>query len=712
MAAGADPGSAAAFGGRTPRIAIAGNPNTGKTSLFNRLTGKSARVGNYPGVTVEREEGRWRLPGRVVDMVDIPGTYSFAARSAEEQVAVRAVFGLDGAPRPDLVLLVVDATQLVRNLYLAVQLAEANLPFVIALNLIDVARKQGIAPDPARLAEAFGVPVVAVSAHTGEGLERLATTVGVALDDLPRPDIDLAYSPELEADLDALVPYAAAATPGEGRALALWSLLSVEEGDELLDVPPAVRTQVAAIRARATAAGRDPDLEIVSTRYHWVEAFDFGVAPAKAGPSTSERFDRFLLHPVSGGLIFLGVMTLLFQALFTWSDPLVRLVEAGFSWLGSTVEGALPPGVLNDLLVQGVINGVGSVIVFLPQILLLFFLIGFLEDSGYMSRVAFLVDRLMRSIGLHGKAFVPMLSGYACAVPAIMATRTLERRRDRLLTMMMVPLMSCSARLPVYTLVVAVVFPPGASILGIPSRVAAMVAMYLFSTGMALLAAGVLGRTLLRGPNIPLLLELPPYRMPRLATVVRQMWMRAKSFLTEAGTTILAATLVLWGLLYFPRYEPPPGTPERTMEVARADQLAHSAGGQLGRAITPIIEPLGFDWKIGVGLVGAFAAREVFVSTMGVMYGIGEDADETSAGLRSTMQAETRDDGTPLWTPLTGLSLMVFFALSAQCLSTLAVVRRESHSWRWPALLFVYMTTLAWSASAAVQGVGHLFGFR
>lgn len=694
------------------RVAFAGNPNTGKTSLFNRLTGATARVGNYAGVTVEREEAIWRLGGQTVHVVDIPGTYSLAARSGEEQVAVRALFGLDGEPRPQLVVLVVDSTQLVRNLYLAVQLAEAGLPFVVALNLMDEARKLGPPPDAAAVSRALGVPVVATSAQTGEGLPELGAAVLAALGKPPRPDVRPAYPAALEADIEALVPYGAAASPAEARALALWTLLSVDEQDELIDIPPAVRAEMARRRAGAAAAGRDLDLEVVSARYAWLAAHDFRppVAVASAAPDRSQRVDRFLLHPLWGGLTFLVVMGVLFQTLFAWSDPLVGLIEASLAATGEAVAGVLPPGMFTDLLVDGVIAGVGSVVVFLPQILLLFLLLGFLEDSGYMARVAFLVDRLMRSVGLHGRAFVPMLSGYACAVPAIMATRTLERRRDRLLTMMVVPLMSCSARLPVYTLVIATVLGTEATLFGLPGRPLAMVAMYLFSTLTALIAAGVLGRTLLKGPHVPLLLELPPYRMPRLPTVLRQMWLRARSFLTEAGTTILVVTVILWGLLYFPRYQPAAGV-ELDEAALASEQLAQSYGGTLGRAIEPVIAPLGFDWKIGVGLVGAFAAREVFVSTMGLMYGIGADVDETSVGLREHMQAARKADGTPVWTPLTGAALMVFFALSAQCLSTLAVVRRESRSWGWATFLFAYMTALAWGASAMVVGVGRALGF-
>jgi len=415
-------------------------------------------------------------------------------------------------------------------------------------------------------------------------------------------------------------------------------------------------------------------------------------------------------------------MTVLFQALFSWSDPAIQAVEWLFGWVGETIHAQLGPGLVTSFLVDGVVNGVGSVVVFLPQILFLFAILGFLEDSGYMARVAYIVDRGMKAVGLHGRAFVPMLSGYACAVPAIMATRTLERRRDRLLTMMVVPLMSCSARLPVYTLVIAALFSAEQRLLGVlPVQGLLMLAMYLFSTMTALVAAAVLGRTVLRGPKVPLLLELPPYRLPRAATVLRQMWLRARAFLTEAGTVIFACTVILWGLLSFPQVEPTlPSDPSSLSEeeVAAAEVASATAhlngswGASLGKAIEPAIAPLGFDWKMGIGLVGAFAAREVFVSTMGVVYGIGADADEASLPLREKLRAERRPDGSRVWTPLTGVSLMVFFALSAQCMSTLAVVRRESGGWRWPVFLFAYMTCLAWVASLAVYQGGRLLGLE
>jgi ferrous iron transport protein B len=375
-----------------------------------------------------------------------------------------------------------------------------------------------------------------------------------------------------------------------------------------------------------------------------------------------------------------------------------------------------------------VIDGVGNVVVFLPQILLLFLFIGLLEDSGYMARVAYLMDRALRAVGLHGRAFVPMMSGFACAVPAIMATRTMERRRDRLLTMLVIPLMSCSARLPVYTLIIGALFPPSSIFGFVPVQGLLMVAMYLFSTVTALVAAAVLGRTLVRGRSVPLILELPPYRWPGIRSVLTMMWLRARAFLAEAGTVILAFTILMWLLLSYPKLEPAPETAQpdppaaASVSVApgnagvdatpsfEARQLEQSFGGRLGKTLEPVLAPLGFDWKIGVGIVGAFAAREVFVSVMGLVYGLGDVGDD-DAPLRERMRAEMRADGQPVYTPLVGLSLMVFFALACQCMSTLAVVRRETQSWRWPGFLFAYMTGLAWVMSFAVYQLGRVLGF-
>lgn len=726
-------GSATRTAGGTRRVAIAGNPNTGKTTLFNQLTGARGKVGNYPGVTVERHVATLELEGHgEVLLMDVPGTYSLSARSREEQLAIQAVAGLHPLERPDLVVCVVDATQLVRNLYLVLQLIELRLPVVVALNMSDRLEATGQALDVRALEEQLGLPCVPVVAAKGQGLVELKRAIARGLADPARcrpswrwvPD-----DPHLLSDIRAvekeLPAEWSAGDPDRARALALWALLSLDEGDELAAIPPGLRAVVERKHKLAEASQRQLDQEIIRGRYAWLDARAGGFLRERAmRTSPTDRIDRVLLHPALGFAIFLALMTIVFQALFAGADPIIGWIEGFFAWLGGVVGAALPAGLFSDLAVNGLVAGVGSVLVFLPQILLLFLFIGILEDTGYMARVAFLMDRVMKALGLHGRAFVPMLSGYACAVPAILATRTMERQRDRLLTMLVVPLMTCSARLPVYGLLIAAMVPVGSSS---PFSQGLMLAgMYLFSTVIALLAAAVLGRTVLKGPRVPFLLEMPPYRMPHWPSVVRMMWEKSSVFVKEAGTVILVCTVAMWVLLSFPRGgasasgQPPAIRGERTHELAAtagesqqvaAERLQNSFGGRLGRAFEPAIVPLGFDWKIGVGLIGAFAAREVFVSTMAVVYGL-EGADESSTALRERIRTETRPDGSRLYTPLVCLSLMIFFALSCQCMSTLAVVKRETRSWRWPSFLFAYMTLLAWVASFAVYQGGKLLGFE
>ena len=725
-----------------PRVALAGNPNAGKTTVFNLLTGGSQKVGNYPGITVERHSGTTHLPASgKVELVDIPGTYSLSARSAEEQIAALAIVGLPPLERPSLVVVVVDATQLLRNLYLALQVIETGLPVVIALNMVDLLERGGLHIDADALSRSCGVPVVPVSGLRGTGIERLRQAIDEVLSSGgSRTHIDLWKPSEaLEADVSAVratfPPDWRAEEVHRERALALWSLLSVDEEDELREIPQGVRDCVHDRRAQAQRAGREIESEIISARYAWIDEHCAGALTRTEASrrSLTSRLDALLLHPISGFGLFLFAMAVVFQSLFSWADPMIGWIEVAFGWLSDGVVAALPAGIFRDFITEGLIAGVGGVVVFLPQILLLFFFIGLMEDSGYMARVAFLMDRVMKVIGLHGRAFVPMLSGFACAVPAILATRTMERRRDRMITMMVVPLMSCSARLPVYTLLIAALYDPGDRILGALSvQSALMIGMYVFSTIVALVAAAVLGRTVFKGPQVPLILELPPYRMPQWRSVLRMMISRAGVFLREAGGVILVCTIVLWALLSFPK-EPELSTDyaaERALVEAQfeGDELAlrlhtlqaaesgevfrASYGARLGKTIEPTIEPLGFDWKIGIGLIGAFAAREVFVSTMGIVYGVSADVDEESVSLREKIRRETWSDGRPVYTPLVGLSLMIFFALACQCMSTLAATYRETGTWRWPVFMFVYMTALAWIASFAVYQGGKLMGFE
>lgn len=709
----------------TPLIAVAGNPNTGKTSIFNRLTGRSARVGNYPGITVETQVGHMEIDlggaQQRIDVVDIPGCYSLSARSPEERIAIDSILGWNGRPRPDVAVIVLDASQLVRNLYLVLQCIEFGVPCVLALNMIDELGDNDIETE--RVSNAFGVPCVPTSARTGLGIDELKQAIGLALNRVssqPRtkesiPSLAVPYPQPLVACATQTGKQFPEQWPRGRRAeqpivpLALWAMTSLDEEDELEDVPPAVRQVVE--RSRREYAG-DLEADIIQTRYRFLDdQLEIGHVE-KRDQHHTRRLDRFLLHPVSGFASFLGIMLVVFQALFAWADPMIGWVETAFNLLGRGISSILPASLFRDLIVEGLIGGVGNVLVFLPQILLLFFFIGLLEDSGYMARVAYLMDRIMRSLGLHGRAFVPLLSGFACAIPAILATRTMERRRDRILTMMVIPLMTCSARLPVYTLVIAALYPPSKLFGFVPVQGFLMVAMYVFSTIIALVSAAVLGRTLLRGPVVPLVLELPPYRLPIFSTVVRMMWMRTLSFLREAGGVILVCTIIIWALLSFPQPQPLPAEATAQEQAAwQAEAMQNSIAGRMGHLLEPAIAPLGFDWKIGVGLIGAFAAREVFVSTMGVIYGVGDAANEESIALRDRMRAETRADGSPVYTPLVGLSLMVFFALACQCLSTLAVVRRETHGWGWPVFLFVYMTVLAWGASFLVYQGGRFLGF-
>jgi ferrous iron transport protein B len=712
-----------------PQLVLAGNPNVGKTTLFNALTGSSAKVSNYPGITVESACGELALPGgRIGDLHDLPGTYSTNARSAEEQIALDAIVGLDGIPTPDAVIVCVDATQVARAAYLLLQCQELGARCVVAMTMVDEAGAG--APNPRELGAVLGCEVVAVTARTRRGLDDLRAAVDRALRSERRAIWHWKPGPELRARLDAVraaLPAAWRSTarygaplPAADDALALWALTCIEPrtggpDDDELEVPDTVRA--------AVVGGPAPrDDEAVLARW---ALLDREIPPLVSRPpdrSRTERIDQVLLHRVAGFGAFIAVMTVLFMSLFWWAAPVMDAIDRLFKWSGDQLHGVLGDGVFTDFLVQGVIGGVGAVMVFLPQILLLFLFLGFLEDCGYLARVAYLMDRIMRSMNLHGRAFVPMLSGFACAVPAILATRTMERRRDRILTMMVVPLMTCSARLPVYTLVIGALIPGSRWVQGL-----LMVGMYLFSVVTALIAAWVMSKTVkpLKAKRLPFVIELPPYRWPRIGGVLRMMWGKSSMFLHEAGTVILACSIALWALLYFPHHAPE-GAPDYDALVAHAPtadakaavladkqalQLEHSYGGRVGHAIEPAIKPLGFDWKIGVGIVGAFAAREVFVSTLGIVYAVGNDADQHSEPLRAALRGAKASDGSRSYTPLVGLSLMIFFALACQCMSTLAVVRRETRSLRWPVFLFSYMTVLAWITSFCVYQGGRLLGF-
>ena len=636
----------------TLTIALAGNPNAGKTTLFNALTGLKQKVANYPGVTVERKSGPWMIDGCTATIIDLPGLYSLDTTSLDEQIAGDVLHGkVDGIARPDVVIAVVDATNLERNLYLVTQILEFGIPVVIALTMIDVFEKQKHEIDIKKLSEKLGTPVVAVNTKSWRGLDELGAAVNEA-----------------------------------------------------------VHTHSAPIFTLDGKLGDGTNAEIFA-RYNFIsDAIQESVKHNdREAHRLSEKIDHVLTHRVFGLLILVGVLLLIFQTIFTWAVLPMDLLANAFTSMGDAVRSVLAPGMLTDLIVDGIIAGVGGVLVFLPQILLLFLFISLLEDSGYMARAAFLMDKLMSRVGLHGKSFLPLMSSFACAIPGIMATRTIENSRDRVATILIAPFMSCSARLPVYTLMIATFFA-GEVVLGFISLGAVlMLAMYALGILVAVIIAFILKRTLLKAPPPPFIMELPPYRMPNLRTVFLNMFERSWLFVKRAGTVILAISIILWALMYFPRSIQPTAVSDQ--QVSEAEQLENSYAGKLGKAIEPVIAPLGFDWKIGVALIASFAAREVFVSTMAIIYNVGSDANEESQTLISAIQNDKKPDGTPVWTPLTGLTLMVFFVLAMQCMSTVAVVRRETNSWRWPIFMVVYMTGLAYLASLITYQGGKALGF-
>lgn len=725
---------------RPPLVVVAGNPNSGKSTLFNALSGARTRVANYPGVTVDRRSASVPLPdGREIELTDLPGTYSLSARSREEQIAVESLLGR-GPRRPDAILVVADATALARALYLTLEILEIGRPVVVALNMADEAERGGLAIDAAELQRLTGARVVPTVANKGIGMDTLRAALAEAVDSprpASRPRVD--RPKDLQADLaeleGAILSERLMDRPEDARAWAEWLLLSLDhqDGDELTGIPASIREAVRRVHQRAAEAGRNIDLEIIGSRYRLVDELITAVlqAPAVTSRSWTDRVDAVLTHKIGGAIMFAAVMMVVFQALFSWSEPAIAAIEDAVAAVQAWTGSMLPPGPLTSLIVDGVIAGVGNVVVFVPQIALLFLFIGLLEDLGYLARAAFVIDRVMRAVGLHGKAFVPMLSGFSCAIPAVMATRTLESRTDRLLTMLVLPLTSCSARLPVYVLVTATVFAPGSRVGFLSAGAVALFAMYALSVVAALGAAAVLRRTVLKGPAPTLVLELPPYRMPALGVLLRGVWQRVRTFLIDAGTVILSLTIVMWALLSYPKSPEIAAEAElqratvqaqtlpdeeRDARIAAIDnresgaQLRQSAAGRLGHLIEPVIAPLGFDWRVGVGIIGAFAAREIFVGTLGIVFDI-SDADETNETLRSELKAATWPDGTTLMTPLAGISLMVFFVLACQCMSTVAVVKRESGGWRWPLFMVAYMSVLAYVAALVVYQVGRAMGW-
>jgi ferrous iron transport protein B len=726
----------------TLRVALVGNPNTGKTTLFNALTGMRQRVANFAGVTVERVEGSYRgTDGRRVTVLDLPGSYSLSAHTPDETIALDVLLGRAvDVELPDVVVVVVDAHNLERNLFLLSQLLELGRPLVVALNQIDAAEADGIRIDVVELINELGVTVIPTVATNGDGIDRLRHAIGKA-PELPVPARRFALPPPVasalravedtlerqgftrpQAELESLMLLASASFDARGS--------SFESGHHSEPRASSLEPLLNDARVELERAGVNPASLEAELRYRWITGvIQRTVTHTRPrSRSTTDRVDAVLLHRVWGPLIFVAVMALMFQAIFSWAQPLMDAVEGLLGGVGGVVGALLPPGDLRSLIVDGVIAGVGSVLVFLPQIAILFLFVGILEDSGYMARAAFIMDRYMRRVGLHGRSFIPLISGYACAVPAIMSTRTIERQTDRLATMMVVPLMSCSARLPVYTLLIGA-FVPSVAVLGIfDLKGVTLLAMYLLGTVTALGVAFIFRRTLLKGRVQPLILELPPYRVPSPRTLVTTVVQRASLFLRRAGTIILALSVVLWALASYPRVPssafqvPSVATGNSEQETgnpgsaaAQEYQLAHSVLGYLGRGIEPLVRPLGFDWKIGVSIVSSFAAREVFISTMGTIYGVGAEDGTTLKALPDRLRAERDSTGRPVYTTLTALGLMVFYVYALMCMSTVAVTVREAGGgrvgWRWAGLQFGYMLVLAYAAAWIVRQIGLALGY-
>jgi ferrous iron transport protein B len=603
-------------------IAVVGPPNSGKTTLFNRLTRLRQKVGNFPGVTVEHHTGYVRdSEGQEIALIDLPGVYSLTPKSEDEKVAVDVLTGqMPGTPRPDAIILVLNSTNLHSHLVLAARVIALGTPTLVLLNMADELRKQGGHVDVLSLARQLGTPVALVSATTGEGIVAVQNFLDSAV-----------ASPE-PLELPVV---------GSTRGYREW-----------------------AVRVGENAKYRRP-----------------------ATPVWTQRLDSLFLHRIWGSVIFAVVVIAVFQTIFAVGQPLSNLLQRFLDVSGAQIATHLPQGMFSSLVINGVWKGTGSVLVFLPQILLLFLVIGILEDSGYLSRAAVIADRTMSRVGLNGKSFIPLLSAYACAVPAIMATRTIESKRDRIATILIAPFMTCSARLPVYTMVIAA-FLPNRPLLGVflGTRAAAMLGLYVLGFLMAVLTARLLKSTILRSKDAPFILEMPPYRWPTISSLGLRLVDRGKAFLYRAGTVIMLVTLLLWAATNFP------------MHHGQPPEIQNSVVARMGQSIEPVIRPLGFDWKIGVGLVTSLAAREVIIATLGTLNGV--DPESHATDLQAALRHEL--------TPAAAVALLVFFAFAMQCMSTLAVVRRETNGWKWPALQFSYMTVVAYvSAFAAYNVVGH-----
>jgi ferrous iron transport protein B len=715
-----NPGSPAGAGPHAaPVIAVIGNPNTGKSTLFNALTGLKQKTANYPGVTVERHTGTLRLDGREATLVDLPGTYSLAAQSPDEMIAIDVLLGrVEDLGTPRAILVVLDATNLRRNLFLATQLAELGLPLVLAVNMLDVAEGNGVRIDTARLAARLGATVVPVIATTGSGLAELRAALARAVEESPRER--LVVLPEAHQAALALCTRLKSA----GHHLAAYEVEralidagGVAERRFEYATSAAFTTELLELRARLATDGTLAAQE-ARKRYELINTI-IAEVETRAPPQVTwrERLDRITNHPVIGSLLFILVMATVFQAVFSWATPLMDLIDAATTTLAEAVRTTLPEGALSSLIVDGAIAGVGSVVIFLPQILILFAFIIFLEDTGYMPRVAFMIDRLMRLCGLSGQSFIPMLSSFACAVPGIMATRVIPERRDRLATILAAPFMTCSARLPVYTLLIGAFIPQRHFLAGLVNlQGLVLLGLYLLGIAGGVFTAWLMKRTLLSGPTPTFLIELPPYRLPNLRSVLLRLLERGRIFLVRAGTVIFSVAVVIWALAYFPRPDTTAGMfaaqrveaeatlggdalEARLRQIDNAEIAANMEGsylGRMGKFVAPVFAPLGWDWKVSAAVIAGFPAREVVVAVLGTIYAVGSDVDETDDALISRLRNDRWPDGRPVFTVPMAVGMLIFYAFCLQCAATIVMIRRETNSWGWAGFAWAYMTGLGY----------------
>jgi len=703
-------------------IAVIGNPNSGKSTLFNRLTGMRQTTGNYPGVTVEKHSGTVQLSSSALELVDLPGIYCLGGFSTDERIAVDVVLGrIKGTPSPDGLLVVLDATHLYQGLYLLQQLMEMQLPMVVAMTMTDVATSNGIDISIEVLQRHLGgIKIYPIVATTGRGLDTLKDALE-KITEAAAPSIPESW-PELSSTADELVERCENRLP---RIDVIQALLH-PDGKRAGLLDDFLGTESVA-RIREQLFGDEPPQACEARhRYRWVHGV---LQECQHQAPLIGRFGakslRWLNRPWPATILFFAVMALVFQAVFSWATPMMDAIDMGASMLASQVSSLLPAGAISSFITDGVIAGVGSVIIFLPQILILFLFIIILEDSGFLARAAFLMDRVMRTVGLSGQSVIPMLSSFACAVPAIMATRVIPDRRDRIATILAAPFMTCSARLPVYALLIAA-FVPDQSVGWFNLQGLVLLGLYLLGIIGGLVTAWMLKRSALRGPKPQFALALPEFRWPNLQTVMIKLYDRARIFLKRAGTVIFLVAIIVWGLAYFPRSDVIPAKLETAVTAAQvsyqgprldeeilklqnqaaAAQLEQSLLGRAGKFVEPVFLPLGWDWRVSAAVIAGFPAREVVVAVMGTIYAVGGEADEAS--LTEKLRSATWPDGSPIFTVPMVLGLLLFYAWCLQCAATIATIRRETNGWRWPLFAWTYMSVVGYVGALLIYQLGSM----